>query len=90
MIKSNLLTPFPILEDLRSGLPNFCGWEAEIQALVNHNNPIFLSQTNLKLDEIKASFACALHFHQPTIPGGINGELISNLQYMFEHSQEGD
>jgi hypothetical protein len=90
MTKSNLLAPLPILEDLRSGLPNFCGWEAEIQALVNHNHPIFLSQTNLKLDQIKAGFACGLHFHQPTIPGGVNGELISNLQYMFEHPQEGD
>jgi hypothetical protein len=90
MIKSNLLTPFPILEDLRSGLPNFCGWETEITNIVNHNHPIFLSKTNLNLDKIKAGFACALHFHQPTIPGGINGELISNLQYMFEHSQAGD
>lgn len=28
--------------------------------------------------------------HQPTIPAGANGELISNLQYMFEHQGEGD
>ncbi len=28
--------------------------------------------------------------HQPTIPAGANGELISNLQHMFEHQGEGD
>ena len=28
--------------------------------------------------------------HQPTIPAGHDGELISHLQYMFSHSGEGD
>jgi hypothetical protein len=28
--------------------------------------------------------------HQPTIPAGSNGELISHLQYMLEHPGEGD
>jgi hypothetical protein len=79
-----------VLAATRSGLPNICGWEAEIEQVVNHNEPIFLSQTNLNLDRIKAGFACALHMHQPTIPAGANGELISNLQYMFEHQGEGD
>ncbi|GAB4232029.1 MAG: glycoside hydrolase [Stanieria sp.] len=79
-----------VLAATRSGLPNICGWEAEIEQIVNHNEPIFLSQTNLNLDRIKAGFACALHMHQPTIPAGANGELISNLQYMFEHQGEGD
>lgn len=80
----------PVLEELKSGLPNICGWEAEITAVVNHNEPVFLPTTNLRLDDITAGFACALHMHQPTIPAGANGELISNLQYMFEHPQEGD
>ncbi|CAD5945352.1 hypothetical protein PCC9214_02202 [Planktothrix tepida] len=90
MTKPEFLTPFPILEHLDSNLPNFCGWEAQIQDLVNHNYPIFLPKTNLNLDKITAGFACALHFHQPTIPAGENGALISNLQYMYEHPQEGD
>ncbi len=90
MTKPDLLTRLPVLEDLRSGLPNLCGWEVEIESVVNHNQPIFLPHTHLKLDQIQAGFACALHFHQPTIPAGINGGLISNLQYMFEHPQEGD
>jgi hypothetical protein len=28
--------------------------------------------------------------HQPTIPAGAQGELISNLQHMFEHPHDGD
>lgn len=80
----------PVLEELKSGLPNICGWEAEISAVVQRDEPVFLPTTNLRLEDITAGFACALHMHQPTIPAGANGELISNLQYMFEHPQEGD
>ncbi|GAB4181272.1 MAG: glycoside hydrolase [Coleofasciculaceae cyanobacterium] len=80
----------PFLDELRSGLPNICGWEAEISSVVNHNEPVFLPKTNLRLEDITAGFACALHMHQPTIPAGGNGELISNLQYMFEHPHDGD
>lgn len=78
------------LEALRSGLPNISGWEAEISAVVNHSDPIFLPTNPFNLEQITAGFACALHMHQPTIPAGGNGELISNLQYMFEHPNEGD
>jgi hypothetical protein len=78
------------LEVSRFGLPNICGWESEIATAVNHNQPVFLSNSNLDLSKINSGFACALHMHQPTIPAGQNGELISNLQYMFEHSGEGD
>ncbi|MCB1190464.1 MAG: glycosyl hydrolase family 57 [Leptospiraceae bacterium] len=72
------------------GLPNICGQEAEIHSVVCHNQPVFLSDTNLELKDVTSGFACALHMHQPTIPAGKNGELISNLQYMFEHQGEGD
>lgn len=78
------------LSELKSGLPNICGWEAEISSVVNHDEPVFLTSTNLRLEDITAGFACALHMHQPTIPAGANGELVSNLQYMFEHPQFGD
>jgi hypothetical protein len=83
-------TPLPDLAKIPSGLPTICGWEAEIQSVVNHTEPIFLPATNLNLEDITAGFACALHMHQPTIPAGWNGSLISHLQYMFEHPQEGD
>ena len=78
------------LADTESGLPNICGWEADIAAVVNHRDPIFLPTTQLRLEDMSAGFACALHMHQPTIPAGANGELISNLQHMFEHSDQGD
>jgi hypothetical protein len=73
-----------------TGLPSISGYEKEISQIVNHNNPVFLPRTNLSLDNIKSGFACALHMHQPTIPAGHNGELICNLQHMFEHQGEGD
>lgn len=78
------------LEELKSGLPNICGWEAEITSVVQHDEPVFLPTTNLRLEDVTAGFACALHMHQPTIPAGANGELLSNLQYMFEHPHQGD
>ena len=80
----------PDIAPLKSDLPNICGWEKEIREVVNHNEPVFLPNTNLSLDNLQAGFACALHMHQPTIPGGSNGELISNLQHMFEHPDQGD
>ncbi len=78
------------LSELRSTLPTICGWEAEIGAIANHADLIYLPTTNLRLDKITSGFACALHMHQPTIPAGANGELIGHLQYMFEHQGEGD
>ena len=71
-------------------LPPIAGSEAEILALVQQPGPVFLPRTNLDLAQIRSGFACALHMHQPTIPAGAHGELISHLQYMFEHQGEGD
>jgi len=71
-------------------LPPIAGDEAAIQALTNQAGPVVLPRTTLKLDQIRSAFACALHMHQPTIPAGADGALISHLQYMFEHPGEGD
>lgn len=71
-------------------LPPIAGSEAEILALVQQSGPVFLPRTNLDLAQIRSGFACALHMHQPTIPAGALGELISHLQYMVEHQGEGD
>ncbi|MBE9208048.1 glycosyl hydrolase family 57 [Nostoc sp. LEGE 06077] len=76
--------------EIIDGLPSISGWEKEVLAVVNHSEPVFLPSTNIKLEDVNAVFAIALHMHQPTIPAGHNGELISNLQYMFEHPNEGD
>jgi hypothetical protein len=70
--------------------PGIAGQEQEILALVQDERPVFLPHTNLKLEGIQSAFACALHMHQPTIPAGPDGELICHLQYMQEHSDEGD
>ncbi|MEB3356917.1 MAG: glycosyl hydrolase family 57 [Synechococcales bacterium] len=85
-------TPLPDfdLPDLVNDLPNISGWEAEVAAVTQIDAPVFLPRTNLQLNQVSAAFAIALHMHQPTIPAGSNGELISNLQYMFEHPYEGD
>lgn len=78
------------LSTTTNGLPNICGWESDIATAVNHNQPVFLPHSNINLAQVNASFACALHMHQPTIPAGANGELICNLQHMFEHPNDGD
>jgi len=75
---------------LTDGLPTISGWEAEIEATLATQEPVFLPRTNLSLGQISAGFTIALHMHQPTIPAGANGELINHLQYMFEHPFEGD
>ena len=90
MIATAQSANLPTLENNKAGLPNICGWEAEIASVVNHDEPIFLPTTNLRLENITSGFACALHMHQPTVPAGANGELINNLQHMFEHPHEGD
>ncbi|MDM7953529.1 MAG: glycosyl hydrolase family 57 [Cyanobium sp. CZS 25K] len=71
-------------------LPPIAGSEAAILALVQQPGPVFLPHSNLDLAQIRSGFACALHMHQPTIPAGAHGELISHLQYMLEHPGEGD
>ena len=87
---SIITSPQNNLEAVTNDLPNICGRESEISDLANHNQPIFLSQSKIELDQVTAGFACALHMHQPTIPVGAKGELISNLQHMFEHPHDGD
>ncbi|BCL33886.1 glycosyl hydrolase family 57 [Nostoc sp. MS1] len=78
------------LPEIIDGLPNISGSEAEVLSVVNNDAPVFLPTTNINLADVNAVFAIALHMHQPTIPAGSGGELISNLQYMFAHPQEGD
>ncbi|MGL5079791.1 MAG: glycosyl hydrolase family 57, partial [Waterburya sp.] len=90
MTSSAIATVANHLEVLTNGLPNICGWESEIASVVNHQQPVFLPRSPIDIKQVQAGFACALHMHQPTIPAGFNGELISNLQHMFEHPHDGD
>ena len=70
--------------------PPICGKEAEIKSIVNRVAPVSTIKTDRSLGELKSAFACALHMHQPTVPAGPDGTLISHLQYMAEHPDEGD
>lgn len=90
MTSSATLAQLSLPQALSTELPAISGWETEIQSVVNHSEPVFLAHTNLRLENIKAGFACALHMHQPTIPAGWQSGLISHLQYMYEHPHEGD
>lgn len=83
-------TRLPVLSEIIDGLPNISGWEAEVQSVVQQDQPVFLPRTNIRLENVTAAFAVALHMHQPTIPAGHEGALISNLQNMFEHPHDGD
>ncbi len=83
-------THLPAQPDLIEGLPNLCGWEDSLPAVSDPATPVYLPHTPIRLERVQAAFAIALHMHQPTIPAGANGELISNLQHMFEHPGQGD
>ncbi|MEO1094976.1 MAG: glycosyl hydrolase family 57 [Cyanobacteria bacterium J06638_28] len=78
------------LPDLIDGLPPLAGWEDRIQAVTQSLSSVFQQRSNLQLADIESAFAIALHMHQPTIPAGQEGQLISNLQHMFEHPYDGD
>ena len=70
--------------------PAIAGREQQILALMHADRPVAQRPSDLRLDQLRSGFACALHMHQPTIPAGAGGELISHLQYMLEHPGEGD
>ena len=75
---------------IHSALPPIAGREPEILALLQQQRPGPTAEQRARLPRIRSAFACALHMHQPTIPAGADGELISHLQWMFEHPGEGD
>ncbi|MFM9109188.1 MAG: glycosyl hydrolase family 57 [Prochlorococcaceae cyanobacterium] len=73
-------------------LPPIAGREAELLALMGREPPPATPAAAgpLAPAAIRSAFACALHMHQPTIPAGADGALISHLQYMVDHPGEGD
>jgi len=75
---------------MRIKLPPIAGREAAIQALLQQPLAKVMPHGALNPARIRSAFACALHMHQPTIPAGAEGALISHLQYMVEHPGEGD
>ncbi len=73
-----------------NSIPPISGEESRILSLVNQTNKLNPVNTKFNVEKIQSTFACALHMHQPTIPAGKNGRLISHLEYMYENISEGD
>ena len=82
------------LAEMVNGLPNLCGAEAEVEEVTRSRLPVFLPETNLRLDRLRATFAIALHMQQPLIPAGgpdlRTADIISNLDHMMRNPGVGD
>jgi hypothetical protein len=82
------------MPEIVDGLPNFCGHEAEVEAVTASSEPIFLPRTDLRLERLQSAFAVALHMQQPLIPAGSpdlrHAETISNLDLMMRSGNSGD
>ena len=48
---------FAPLAELVDGLPNLCGAEERVEEVTRTRQPVFLPQTNLRLDRLQAVFA---------------------------------
>ena len=82
------------LAECIDGLPNLCGQEPLIREAVEmgRQRPVFTDCVNIA--RASATFAVALHMHQPLIPAP-DGDLhtarvISNLAWMMDHQDIGD
>jgi len=73
-------------------LPELSGPEEPVADAVRegHIAPVYAGHTPLRLDALDSACAIALHMHQPLIPAGPDGAVISNLQWMLEHPGEAD
>jgi hypothetical protein len=76
------------------GLPNICGQEGQVAEMTRARPAVFLPETNLHLDRLRATFAIALHMQQPLMPAGgsdmRHAEIISNLDAMMRNPGSGD
>jgi hypothetical protein len=85
------LRPLPEIVD---GLPNLSGAYDQVKEVTRSRQPVFLPETNLRVDRLKAVCAIALHMQQPLIPVGgrdiHTADLISNLDHMMQNQGIGD
>ena len=76
------------------GVPNLCGSEDKIAKAVDRKEPVFLPESGIGWPNVKNAYAIALHMHQPLIPDPdqdlSHAPIISNLQSMMGHPNEGD
>jgi hypothetical protein len=82
------------IPEMIDGLPNICGSEGQVEEVTRSRNPVYLNETNLRLDSLQATCAVAMHMHQPLIPAGgddlHSADMISNLDAMFRNPGVGD
>ncbi len=82
------------LPEIVDGLPNLCGHETQVEEVTRSRGPVYLPETNLRLERLRAVFAIALHMQQPLIPAGgrdiRHSETISNLDAMMRNPGVGD
>jgi hypothetical protein len=77
------------------GLPDLSGSEAMVADAVRagHTAPVY-GDRGVRLADVDAACAIALHMHQPLIPAGggdpHTAAVISNLQWMMDHQDVGD
>ena len=80
-------------QSIVDGIPNITGLEREVEKVTSSGDRLFAPDPHA-LDGVRSSFANALHMQQPMIPAGAgdlqHAPLVSNLQYMFDHINEGD
>jgi hypothetical protein len=85
---------FHPIPDMINGWPNICGHEGQVEAATSRRDPVYLQETNLRLDRLQSVCAIALHMQQPLIPAGgpdiRTAETISNLDYMVRNPGIGD
>jgi hypothetical protein len=83
------MNPIPEIVD---GLPNICGAEEQVAEVMRRKQPVYLPETNLRLDRLQAVFSVALHMHQPLVPADGNNvhtnRTIGNLEAMFQGKGE--
>lgn len=83
------------LPEYVADIPNITGGEVALQAALEdgRTRPVY-DGGQVDISAIDSAFAIALHMHQPLIPASgpdpRSAEVISNLQYMYEHQDVGD
>jgi len=75
-----------------SKLPPLCGNESELRAAyaATSGKRLYPARDSEAFRQLQSAAACALHMHQPNIPAGKDGAIISNLRFMLEDGPDGD
>ena len=56
---------FPAMPEMVNGLPNLCGADAQVEAVTRSRQPVFLPETNLRLDRLPHLARSELRVEEP-------------------------